>query len=340
MRAHRILTAILTVSVSTASLFFTYASAGPAGMDPNSLQTSQGPAIGETGPGSSNTESSLPANEITETATAETEAGADLTELSYEELLMQQQILEQQRLAALAQHQIDIGNYYKDAVVIGDSVAYGFQLYATRNAAVPIFQNLKFLTRGSYSVHNAFSKITSKSTHPVYGGEQRYIWDSIKLVNAKHVYSFFGLNDLYDGVEYTVQKYLQLLDKIKTENPDVDFTIVSTTPMYKGSEKKNLNNANIRALNEQMKTLAAVNGWGFIDVATPLSDSSGYLAPKYCSDKYVHQTNSAYAVWQQVFEQYAEQHLSDAENSEEIVETTEEESEPDAIRPTEAAVSY
>lgn len=340
MRAHRILTAILTMSVSLSSLSYSYTTAMADGVDSSISSTSEGPVLG-----AGHTEASIPetahdSSPATETAGAETESVTDLTELSYEEILMQQQILEQQRLAALAQHQLDIGNFYKDAVLIGDSVAMGFSLYAARNSTVPIFQNLKFLTRGSYSVHNAFSKITGKSTHPIYGGEQHYIWDSIKLVNAKHVYSFFGLNDLYDGVDYTVQKYLELIDKIKAENPDVDFTIVSTTPMYQGSEKKNLNNANINALNAAMKVIAEANGWGYIDVASALKDAGGYLAPKYCSDKYVHQTNSAYAVWQQVFEQYAEQHLDDAEKNEEVKETEAETEESEAIRPTEAAVSY
>lgn len=332
MRAHRILTAILTISVSASSMFFTYASAGPEGVDSNT-EVQTGPSVGADSPEVSQGTGESPSGSI-ETSASETEA-ADLTELSYEELLMQQQLLEQQRLLALQQHQQDIGNFFKDSVLIGDSVAYGFSLYAARNAAMPIFQNLKFLTRGSYSVHNAFSKITGKSTHPIYGGQQHYIWDSIKLVNAKHVYTFFGLNDLYDGVDGTVQKYLQLIDKIKTENPDVDFIIISTTPMYQGSEKKNLNNANINALNAAMKTLAEANGWGYIDVASVLKDSGGYLAPKYCSDKYVHQTNSAYAVWQQVFEQYAEQHLDDKKITEDANETEEDESE--AIRPTETA---
>ncbi|WP_051671337.1 GDSL-type esterase/lipase family protein [Oribacterium sp. P6A1] len=338
MRNHRIIAAILTFTVSVCPLSYSHAETLTNSADTTALSSSVGPTVGTYSDGASSVPETTGGSNYP--AALETAEETVQETKSYEEILLEQQALEQARLAALAMHAADIGNYYKDSVLIGDSVAMGFSLYAARNATAPIFQNLKFLTRGSYSVHNAFSKITSKSTHPIYGGEQHYIWDSIKLVNAKHVYSFFGLNDLYDGVDYTVQKYLQLLDKIKTENPDVDFTIVSTTPMYKGSEKKNLNNANIRALNEQMKALAAVNGWGFIDVATPLTDSTGYLAPKYCSDKYVHQTNSAYAVWQQTFEQYAEQHLKDGENEEEIKETRVEESAPDAIRPTEAASAY
>ena len=332
MRNHRILTAVLTIAVSISSLCMAYGEASAKGVDAAALSSSVGPTVGADSNGASTTGDSLSAQGTVAETVQETK--------SYEEILLEQQAQEFERLAALARHAADIGNFYKDSVLIGDSVAMGFSLYAARNATVPIFQNLKFLTRGSYSVHNAFSKITSKSTHPIYGGEQHYIWDSIKLVNAKHVYSFFGLNDLYDGVEYTVQKYLQLIDKIKTENPDVDFTIISTTPMYKGSEKKNLNNANIRALNEQMKAVAAANGWGFIDVATPLTDAAGCLAPKYCSDKYVHQTNSAYAVWQQTFEQYAEAHLNDAEDKEKVEETTEAESLPDVIKPTEPSQSY
>lgn len=219
----------------------------------------------------------------------------------------QQAALEQAETQA--KHAADIGNFFKDSVLVGDSVALGFSNYAVRNAGTPIFQNLKFLTAGSFSVHNAFMNISSKSKHPIYLGEQRFIWDSIKLMGAKHAYTFFGLNDLYAGVDDTAEKYVQLLQKIKEVNPDIEYTIISTTPMYKGSEKKNLNNANIRALNTRMAELAAQNGWGFIDIASLLTDADGTLAKQYCSDSYVHETGAAYVIWQKALEDYAEKQL-------------------------------
>ncbi|SFG16507.1 GDSL-type esterase/lipase family protein [Oribacterium sp. WCC10] len=317
MKARRLLSALLTFSISVSSLSLSYADSIAGDNGASGTLSQIGPAIGES-------ESSMPVNPAEETL-AET-----LSETkSADELWLEQQLAEQARLAAIAQHAADIGNYYKDAVLIGDSVAMGFSLYAAKHSNDPIFQNLKFLTRGSYSVHNAFSKITSKSTHPVYLGQQRHVWESISLMGAKHVYCFFGLNDLYAGVDDTVQKYLHLLDQITATNPGVDFTIISTTPMYNGSEKKNLNNANIRALNATMAALAETNGWGYVDIATPLSDANGCLASGFCSDHYVHQTNSAYAVWKQVLENYAEAHLTNSS-----ISTAETESETTAAGTT------
>ena len=218
-------------------------------------------------------------------------------------------IEEQLRLQNEALHALQIGEFFKDSVLVGDSVAEGFNLYAMRNPAFPIFQNLKFLTKVSYSVHNAFM---SSSYNPRFQGAQMYAWDSMRLMGIKHVYTFFGLNDLGSGVDNTVAQYLKYIARVQQEIPDIKITIVSTTPMYKGSEKKVLNNVNIRALNAEMAELAAQNGWGYIDVASRLCDSDGCLAKQYCSDKYVHQNNSAYQIWQAAFEEYAEAHLEDS----------------------------
>lgn len=205
----------------------------------------------------------------------------------------------------------EIANYFQGAYVTGDSVAYGFQLYANRQKAnSAILQNLGFLTRGSFSAHNAFMAISKKSVHPTYQGAQHHIWDSLQLVGAKHVFMFFGLNDLnIGGVDSTVDYYVRLINQIRAVNPDIAFTIISTTPMYQGSEKAKLTNANIDALNARMQALCAENGWGYLDIASHLKAANGTLAAQYCSDHYVHETNAAYAIWLQCFHDYAQEKL-------------------------------
>ena len=203
----------------------------------------------------------------------------------------------------------EIANYFQGAYVTGDSVAYGFQLYANRQKAnSAILQNLGFLTRGSFSAHNAFMAISKKSVHPTYQGAQHHIWDSLQLVGAKHVFMFFGLNDLnIGGVDSTVDYYVRLINQIRAVNPDIAFTIISTTPMYQGSEKGKLTNANIDALNARMQALCTENGWGYLDIASHLKAANGTLAAQYCSDHYVHETNAAYAIWLQCFHDYAQE---------------------------------
>lgn len=205
----------------------------------------------------------------------------------------------------------EIANYFQGTYVTGDSVAYGFQLYANRQKAnSAILQNLGFLTRGSFSAHNAFMAISKKSVHPTYQGAQHHIWDSLQMVGAKHVFMFFGLNDLnIGGVDSTVDYYVRLINQIRAVNPDIAFTIISTTPMYQGSEKGKLTNANIDALNARMQALCAENGWGYLDIASHLKAANGTLAAQYCSDHYVHETNAAYAIWLQCFHDYAQEKL-------------------------------
>ena len=65
----------------------------------------------------------------------------------------------------------EIAAYFQGAYVTGDSVAYGFQLYANRQKeSSAILQSLGFLTRGSFSAHNAFMAISKKSVHSTTSG--------------------------------------------------------------------------------------------------------------------------------------------------------------------------
>ena len=152
--------------------------------------------------------------------------------------------------------------------------------------------------------------ISTKSVHPTYQGAQHHIWDSLQMFGAKQVFMFFGLNDLnIGGVDSTVDYYLRLINQIRAVNPDIAFTIISTTPMYQGSEKGKLTNANIDALNARMQALCTENGWGYLDIASHLKAANGTLAAQYCSDHYVHETNAAYAIWLQCFHDYAQEKL-------------------------------
>ena len=320
MKKRTITAALLITALSITPVFNSYSDT-PGISESTSEALPTVPETGSTGiytPG-------VPQADNAPTASGEETTAVTLTE---EEILQEQQnrawLEEQKRLQEEALHSQKISEFFKDSVVIGDSVAQGFANYAANNSTFPVFQNLKFLTRVSYSVHNAFMNISGKSKHPIYQGQQMYAWDSLKLMGAKHIYTFFGLNDLWGGTDNTVAKYLQYIARIQQEIPGIKITIVSTTPIYK-SAKEEFNNDTIRAFNTQMAALAAENGWGYIDIASRLYDSEGNLAAQYCSDKGVHQTNAAYKIWQAAFLEYAEAHLDD--NQSESTQHQEESSE-------------
>lgn len=199
--------------------------------------------------------------------------------------------------------QAQVDAYFKNCVFTGDSVLLGFRNYC-RSADKP-FSDILFLAAGSYSLHNAFWDVSSKSVHPLYQGEQRQLWDSVGIIQPAKLFMFFGINDMAYGIESSVEKYEELIGRIKENAPDTDIVILSATYTLEGAGGSKLNNTNLAAFNETMKQKAADNGWGFVDLANPLSDGKGNLKPEYCSDGELHENHKAYDIWVQVLSGYA-----------------------------------
>ena len=231
-------------------------------------------------------------------AVSETDAGPGVEAESQSE-----EALPQER--EVAESEVDA--FFADSVLVGDSVMLGYRNYCMRSTD-PFLKSLRFLASGSFSVHNALWPVNDKSVHPIYQGAQRPVWESISLMQANKVFLFFGLNDLNMGDD-TCECYQQVVANIKQLSPNASIHIISMTYTLKGKGKGKLNNDNIRLFNSQMQQIAAENGWGFIDMATPLSDANGDLAAEYCSDNYVHQSRAAYQVWTNVLRQYAKDQL-------------------------------
>ena len=224
----------------------------------------------------------------TETTTEETAALTDIMEIS----------------------DTEIDTYFADSVFVGDSIMLGFRNYCMKQKD-SFLNDIQFLAAGSFSVSNSLWDVTEKSVHPVYQGKKRHVWESISMMTPKRVFLFFGMNDLnISGLEGTCQKYQQLINNIKEKSPDVEIHIISMTYTLKGAGKGKLKNDIIREFNILLQDMAEENGWGFMDMATPLSDENGDLAANYCSDGYVHQSRAAYDVWSTVIRDYARAQLN------------------------------
>jgi len=216
-----------------------------------------------------------------------------------------------------------IDAYYAESVFVGDSIMRGFRNYCMKQKG-SFLNNIQFLASGSFSVTNSLWDITEKSVHPVYQGEKCQIWDSISMMNVKRVFLFLGMNDLnVSGLEGTVEKYKQLIANIKEKSPDVEIHIMSMTYTLKGAGKGKLNNDTIREFNVLLQEMVVENGWGYMDMATPLADANGDLAAPYCSDGFVHQTAAAYDVWTAVIREYARLQLGITTELPSSIETTE-----------------
>lgn len=196
-------------------------------------------------------------------------------------------------------------DFFKKSVFIGDSVMMGFRNYIMGQPQ-GFLGSPEFLVSGSFSVRMALNTISKDTIHPVYQGEQHYIWDSIKMMGAEKVFLFFGLNDIdMEGVDGTCENYLSVIEKIREANPTVKIYVISTTNMLTGSERGGLNNDNIRLLNTKMKEQCDAGVAEYIDITSFLIGEDGGLKPELCSDAYVHQTYASYEIWTKVLRNYA-----------------------------------
>ena len=125
------------------------------------------------------------------------------------------------------------------------------------------------------------------------------------------VFILFGLNDISIwGVQGTADNYAEVISNIRRESPETEIYVISAMYMFKGSEHKMLNNKNIYALNKLLAEMCRENGYEFVNIASNLIDEGGFLPKEYCSDNYVHQTYSAYAVWADVLRSLAARHIT------------------------------
>lgn len=209
-----------------------------------------------------------------------------------------------------------IDDFYANSVFVGDSVMLGFRNYAMKNAETYLGE-IQFLASGSFSVNNALQPPSSTSTHPIYDGQQRYIEESIALMQADRVFLFFGINDVaLAELPDVCDKYTELVGRIQEESPDVEIYIISATYTLAGQGGKKLNNENLSALNAMMQERAVENGWGYVDIMSALDDGNGNLAQEYCSDGYLHQNTAAYDIWSEVLREYARTQLTDQNTDE------------------------
>lgn len=189
-----------------------------------------------------------------------------------------------------------LSEYFKDSVIIGDSIAENFQRYnITTNVGDVVSDNFTSLSVAGYSIAKALLPNDGNNIHPMVRGERHRLPEAISLIGAKHVYSFFGYTDLADPD--AADNYETLLKEIQAANPGVDINVISTTYMTKSTQTEDYNNDDVRALNEAMKLKCASNGWCFIDVQDIMSDGNGNLPDDWSIDKKIHYNYQYYIYW-------------------------------------------
>lgn len=210
----------------------------------------------------------------------------------------------------------ELAAYYGSSVFIGDSIMVGFRNYCAKRETFA--HDIQFLAVGNYSAFNAMKPVTANNVHPMYRGKKYQVWDAIPLIGSQRVFLLLGMNDLgILGLEGSRDQYKMLIDKILETSPNVEIHLISVTYTLPDLGQKTLNNENIAQYNLLLQKMAKENGWGYIDLVTPISDGNGNLAAECCSDGYVHLSKTAYALWETALVDYANaQTIPDQEETE------------------------
>ncbi len=196
--------------------------------------------------------------------------------------------------------------FFKNSAFVGDSIMLGYKMYCQSKGEGFLGEPL-FLASGSFSLWQSVSPVTEESLHPEYNGEKRLVEEAVAESGSDRVFISLGTNDLgWISPEDCAENYNNLIFRIHTKAPNAKIYIIGLTYMYDSSQKENLNNENMRALNDKMREYAESYDYvKFINIGDRLIDENGGLKPEYTSDNYVHISSEGYDVWTKVLRAYA-----------------------------------
>ena len=206
--------------------------------------------------------------------------------------------------------------YFKNSVIVGDSIGCGWGLQCLKNSSDPVMGNFQSLAYPGFCVHSAFDVSIEEAGTPMYKGAKRPVWESLQLMaeehpgETTHIYLHFGYKD--QKWKDTPELYVKLIQTLQQYVPDSDVTILGASYMYPGKNGAPYTSTNIKALNLKMQNYANTFGWGYINLGDLLANSNGDLEPSYCSDSFMHLTPEAYTIWKNALTGYAFARMSAA----------------------------
>ena len=117
------------------------------------------------------------------------------------------------------------------------------------------------------------------------------------------VFLMVGVNDLEMGesISQILATYGQILVAIKAATPATAVFVQSALPVRAALISGPIRNADIRALNRGLETVAAEHQVRYVDVGSGLTDGSGELDARYTIDG-IHLTGQGYAAWKATIE--------------------------------------
>ena len=153
----------------------------------------------------------------------------------------------------------------------------------------------------------SFNKMMSDEIEPGFstdlfrfpGGSSSYK-ARIKAKVRDAGYAWFDWNMMTGDAQYSFSSDREMLEYTLGQAHGKDVVILL---MHEGKTRT-------RRILPELVAYFRENGYEFVNIASNLIDEGGFLPKEYCSDNYVHQTYSAYAVWADVLRSLAARHIT------------------------------
>ncbi len=174
-------------------------------------------------------------------------------------------------------------SYFDNALFIGDSLTDGFRIHAG-------LLNATFLSGTSMTV----SGLASREYQPGVT-----MLDKIKQGGFSKVYIMLGINEniVMEHKDSFISSYSNLLDTIRTSNPEALIYIQSILPVTEKMDTEGrITNQVINAFNDGLYKLAINKMVYYLDINDSLADKSGKL-PEYAATDGVHLKKEYYLKW-------------------------------------------
>lgn len=183
----------------------------------------------------------------------------------------------------------DAGDEYQNSTAyLGDSVTMGLSFFKNHPAEMVI-------AKGSINPLDA----VEKKLIELDDGNFVNFPTALSKTGAKRAVLTFGSNAISIMSEETFLKYyIKLLDAIEEACPDCDIIIQSITPLASTCTLKKLTNDLVNRSNLLLLVLAYSRDLKFLDTASQMKDSEGYMKLEFCSsDDGIHINEQGYGVW-------------------------------------------
>lgn len=221
------------------------------------------------------------------TTVTETETTTETTTEETTETETESETEGEETTAAASMSSSEYKEHFSNSLFIGDSITVGFSAYGyigENNVAAKVGLNPS-------------SALTKEIEMP--DGSVKTVSARAAELQPKNVYIMLGSNGIqWLSNESMLGSVSELSAEIKSADPDCSVYLLSIPPVTEVYNNENEGDimSRINDYNAELKNIAAQNGCGYIDITTPLQDSTGYFAPDLAEKDGIHFKGRCYTL--------------------------------------------